>query len=162
MRSDIPTPADFGHHHYEDLRLETKDGERLAAFLVKPLPAPQPPARGIVVLMLHGNAGNIGYRVPIALRLVEDLGCHVLMLEYRGYGASTGTPDERGLLIDGLTALDYMHSRPDLRDARIVVYGQSLGGALGIQLVAGNQADGRIAGLILENTFTSIRKLIPT
>lgn len=111
--------------------------------------------------MFHGNAGNIGHRVPIAIRLQEGLCCNVLMLEYRGYGSSTGTPDEQGLLIDGQTGLDYIRDRPDLKNTKVVVYGQSLGGAVAIQLVAGNQGEGRIAGLILENTFTSMRKLIP-
>ena len=83
------------------------------------------------------------------------------MLEYRGYGTSTGNPDEKGLLIDGQTGLKYIRDREDLRDTQIIVYGQSLGGALAIQLVASNHANGRIAGLILENTFTSMRKLIP-
>lgn len=111
--------------------------------------------------MFHGNAGNIGYRVPIGVKLQEDNGCNVLMLEYRGYGVSTGKPDEKGLMIDGQAGLQYIRDRPDLKDARVVVYGQSLGGALAVGLVASNQGDNRIAGLILENTFTSIRKLIP-
>lgn len=111
--------------------------------------------------MFHGNAGNIGHRVPIAIKLQEDLGCNVLMLEYRGYGFSTGTPDEQGLLIDAQTGLDYIRQRADLKDTQIIVYGQSLGGAVSVQLVASNQQAGRIAGLILENTFTSMRKMIP-
>jgi hypothetical protein len=111
--------------------------------------------------MFHGNAGNIGHRVPIAIKLQEDLGCNVFMLEYRGYGFSTGTPDEHGLLVDGQTALDYIRKRADLKDTEIVVYGQSLGGAVSVQLVANNQMEDRIAGLILENTFTSMRKMIP-
>ena len=114
--------------------------------------------------MFHGNAGNIGHRVPIAIKLQEDLGCNVLMLEYRGYGLSTGTPDEHGLMLDAQTGLDYIRNRADIRDSMIVIYGQSLGGAVSIQLVAKNQdkGKGKIAGLILENTFTSMRKLIPT
>ena len=111
--------------------------------------------------MFHGNAGNIGHRVPIARALQESLGCNVLMLEYRGYGLSTGTPDENGLMIDAQTGLDWIRNREETKDTKIVVYGQSLGGAVSIKLVAQNQKAGDIAGLILENTFTSIRKLIP-
>lgn len=111
--------------------------------------------------MFHGNAGNIGHRVPIAKVLESSLGCNVLMLQYRGYGHSTGMPDEKGLMVDGQTGLEYIRQREELRKNKIVVYGQSLGGALSIQLVARNQKDGDIAALILENTFTSIRKLIP-
>ena len=83
------------------------------------------------------------------------------MLEYRGYGKSTGTPDEDGLTTDAQTALDYIRQRPDLKKSKLVIYGQSLGGAVAIKLVAENQHRGDIAGVILENTFVSIQKLIP-
>ena len=74
---------------------------------------------------------------------------------------STGTPDEKGLNIDAQAGLDWIRNNPETRNAPIVVYGQSLGGAVAIQLVAKNQKIGDIAGLILENTFLSIRKMIP-
>lgn len=74
---------------------------------------------------------------------------------------STGTPDEAGIKIDAQTGLDYLRQRSETRDTEIVVYGQSLGGAVAINLVATNEEQGDIAGLILENTFLSIRKLIP-
>jgi fermentation-respiration switch protein FrsA (DUF1100 family) len=111
--------------------------------------------------MFHGNAGNIGHRVPIAKAVQDTLQCNVFMLEYRGYGMSTGVPDEAGLKIDAQTGLDYLRHRPETRNTKIVVYGQSLGGAVAINLVASNQEPGDIGGLILENTFLSIRKLIP-
>lgn len=84
------------------------------------------------------------------------------MLQYRGYGLSTGTPNEKGINIDAQTGLDYIRSRHELRSTRIVLYGQSLGGAVSIGLGARNQKQGDIAGIILENTFTSMRKMIPS
>jgi fermentation-respiration switch protein FrsA (DUF1100 family) len=111
--------------------------------------------------MFHGNAGNIGHRVPIAKVLEENLGCNVFMLEYRGYGLSTGTPDENGINIDAQTALDYIRNQKETEGGKIIVYGQSLGGAAAIQLVAKNQEAGDIVAMILENTFTSIREMIP-
>ena len=111
--------------------------------------------------MFHGNAGNIGHRVPIAKILEENSGCSVLMLEYRGYGMSTGVPDEEGLMIDAQTGLDWLRNNESTKRNKIIIYGQSIGGAVAIQLVAKNQKDGDIVGLILENTFTSLRKLIP-
>ena len=111
--------------------------------------------------MFHGNAGNIGHRVPIAKVIEENAGCNVFMLEYRGYGLSTGTPDEAGIMLDVQTALDYVRQHNDTKDDKIVVYGQSLGGAAAVQLVAKNQEAGDVKGLILENTFTTMRKLIP-
>lgn len=111
--------------------------------------------------MFHGNAGNIGHRIPIAQVLEVSLGCTVLMLEYRGYGTSTGTPDEKGLAIDAQTGLDFIRSCEELKGHRIVIYGQSLGGAVATQLVVNNQEQGDIKALLLENTFTSIRDIIP-
>lgn len=155
----VPRPTQFGIPDYEDLRLPTPDGETLGAFFIRPSNGGF--ARNVTVLMFHGNAGNIGHRVPIAKVLEENIGCNVLMLEYRGYGMSTGTPSEKGLMIDAQTALDYIRNRKDITGTKIVVYGQSLGGAVAIQLVAKNQEARDVIGLILENTFTSIRKLIP-
>lgn len=95
------------------------------------------------------------------------------MLEYRGYGLSTGTPDENGINIDAQVALDYVRNHTEMSKTKIVIYGQSLGGAVSIRLLANNfekkaddnasekQNEQRIAGVILENTFLSIRKLIP-
>lgn len=111
--------------------------------------------------MFHGNAGNIGHRVPIAKVLEENLGCNVLMLEYRGYGLSTGDPNEEGINIDAQTALDYIRQQKETQSGKIIIFGQSLGGAVAIQLVARNQEAGDIVGLVLENTFTSIRDMIP-
>ena len=155
----FPRPPRFGISDFDELRIPTPDGETLSAFLIRP--SNKSLARNITVLMFHGNAGNIGHRVPIARVLEENLGCNVLMLEYRGYGLSSGTPNEEGLMIDAQTGLDYIRKREDTKGSKIVVYGQSLGGAVSIQLVARNQQDGDVVGLILENTFTSIRKLIP-
>jgi abhydrolase domain-containing protein 13 len=111
--------------------------------------------------MFHGNAGNIGHRLPIAKVLTADLGYNVFFVEYRGYGFSSGDPNEKGLNIDAQTALDYVRGREDLRNSKIVIYGQSLGGAVAINLVHRNQKEGDIAALVLENTFLSIRSLIP-
>ncbi|RAK71736.1 alpha/beta hydrolase [Aspergillus fijiensis CBS 313.89] len=159
-RTNIPKPQQFGITDYEELHLPTPDGETLHALFIRP--TRKRIAQDLTVLMFHGNAGNIGHRIPIAKILQEILGCNVLMLEYRGYGLSTGTPDEAGLKVDAQTGLDYLRQRAETKDSQIVVYGQSLGGAVAIDLVAKNQDKGAIAGLILENTFLSIRKLIPT
>jgi fermentation-respiration switch protein FrsA (DUF1100 family) len=158
-RTDVPLPSRFGITNAESIELPTPDGETLHAYLLRP--SNTSVARNITILLFHGNAGNIGHRLPIGKVLADSLGCSVLMLEYRGYGKSTGTPDEDGLTIDAQTGLDYIRQRPDLAGSKLVIYGQSLGGAVAIKLVAANQQQGDIAGVILENTFVSIRKLIP-
>lgn len=159
-RTDVPRPTQFGISDFEELMIPTPDGESLSAFFIRP--ANKQHARNVTFLMFHGNAGNIGYRLPIAKILEEELGCNILMLQYRGYGLSTGTPNEKGLAIDAQTGLDYIRQRAELRGTKIVLYGQSLGGAVSIGLAAKNQEQGDIAGVVLENTFLSIRKLIPS
>lgn len=159
-RNDVPRPSQYGMTDFEDLMIPTPDNETLSAFYIR---APKTLSkRKITVLMFHGNAGNIGHRVPIARMFIQSMGCSVFMLEYRGYGLSTGSPDEQGLMIDAQTAYDYIRRRAETRDNEIVVFGQSLGGAVAVQLVARNQGDPKLVGLVLENTFLSMRKLIPS
>ena len=155
----LPRPDQFGVTDWEDCKIITPDGETLNAFLIRP--SNKLLARDVTVLMFHGNAGNIGHRVPIAKKLMEDNGCNILMLECRGYGLSTGEPDESGFIIDAQTSLDYLRQHNSTKGNDIVVYGQSIGGALAVQLVAKNLEADDIKGLILENTFVSMRKLIP-
>ncbi len=158
-RTEIPRPSQFGIKDFEELVIPTSDGEKLSAFYIR---GPRGGRNAqTTVLMFHGNAGNIGHRLPIARMLLNLTGCNIFMLEYRGYGLSTGEPDEGGLLIDAQTALDYLRERAETSDHNLIVYGQSLGGAVSIKLVARNQHVGDIVGLVLENTFLSMRKLIP-
>lgn len=159
-RTEVPRPPQFGIENYEELMLPTPDGETINAFLVKPENKAR--ARSVTMISFHGNAGNVGHRLPIAKVLANDLQCNTLMVEYRGYGLSTGTPNEKGLAIDAQTALDFVRQRDDLKGSKIIVYGQSLGGAVSIDLVAKNRGTGDIKGLILENTFLSIAKMIPS
>lgn len=155
----VPRPNQFGISDYEDLRIPTPDGEFISAFFIRP--SNRRKAKNLTVLMFHGNAGNIGHRVPIAKVLQENLDCNVLMAEYRGYGLSTGIPDEKGINVDAQTALDYLRNQKETQGGGIIVYGQSLGGAVAIQLVARNQEPTDIKAIILENTFTSLRDMIP-
>ena len=115
----------------------------------------------MTVLMLHGNAGSIHMRLPIAKNLADGMGVKVLLLEYRGYGLSNGEPDETGLNRDAQAGLDWLRNHNETRHTSFVIYGQSLGGAVALSLCNRNQSAGDIAGLILENTFLSMRKLIP-
>jgi hypothetical protein len=82
------------------------------------------------------------------------------MLSYRGYGLSDGSPSEKGLRIDAQTALDYIIYDSCLGRSPIILYGQSIGGAVAIDLASRNPLT--IRALILENTFTSLPALIPS
>ncbi|TYJ58915.1 hypothetical protein B9479_000348 [Cryptococcus floricola] len=111
------------------------------------------------VVMFHANAGNMGHRVLLARNFNVDHRCNVFMLSYRGYGLSEGTPSEHGLKLDIQAAMKYVEAHPILGDTKIILYGQSLGGAA--CLYAGSKNKDIVSGLILENTFFSFTTLIP-
>ncbi|KAF9436609.1 bem46 protein, variant, partial [Entomortierella beljakovae] len=75
------------------------------------------------------------------------------------YGLSEGFPTEKGLKIDAQTALDYIKDHPVIGKTKLVAYGQSIGGAVSIDIVAKNES--KFSGLIVENTFLSLPKVIP-
>jgi fermentation-respiration switch protein FrsA (DUF1100 family) len=135
---------------YEDVWLVTKDGVRLHSWFIKA----QPSVRGPTVLFFQENAGNIAHRLEFVDQMMNHLNCNVFMLSYRGYGASAGFPSQHGLTLDAQAALDFLLERADIDHSRIVVFGRSLGGAVGSALVANNP--GKVSALVLENTFTSI------
>ncbi|MEE8558002.1 MAG: alpha/beta hydrolase [Myxococcota bacterium] len=129
----------------EDVFLQAEDGVRLHAYY---LPSPGA-TRGL--LFLHGNAGNASHRLPNAAEL-SRLGVHVLLLDYRGYGRSEGTPSEVGVYADARAALAHLVEVRRIPESRIVLFGRSLGGAVAVDLAQGLP----LAGLILESTFTSV------
>ncbi|MEA3017547.1 MAG: uncharacterized protein QOI38_2269 [Sphingomonadales bacterium] len=122
-----------------------RDGSRLTGWWVPP-PNPGAP----VVLLVHGRSGNIATRAGIARRLATD-GFGILAFDYRGYGASAGTPSERAIGEDTLTAYDWLRSQ-GVPPERIVVVGQSLGNAPAARLAALRP----IAGLLLASPFMSL------
>lgn len=108
------------------------------------------------IIYFHGNAGNMSHRLQNAAGLFHTCQCNIFLVEYRGYGLSTGTPSEHGFRMDARAAFDYLFTRHDLDLNQIVVFGRSLGGAVAIDLAAEAEYSQRIMCVILENTFTSI------
>jgi fermentation-respiration switch protein FrsA (DUF1100 family) len=130
---------------FEDLRLAAADGTSLHAWFV-PL-EPDSPA----VVFCHGNAGNISHRLD-KLMLLRRAGASVLLFDYRGYGRSSGRPDESGTYLDAEAAYRWLAEQKKVPSGRIVIHGESLGGAVAMELALRRRA----AGLILESTFTSV------
>jgi fermentation-respiration switch protein FrsA (DUF1100 family) len=151
------SPADIGLE-YEDVHIDTADGERLHGWYV---PAGEAPG---VLLFFHGNAGNISHRLESIL-IFNRLGLDVLIVDYRGYGQSTGSPTEQGTYRDARAAWDYLVETREKAPADIVVFGRSLGGAVGAWLAAGLKADEQPAAVIIESSFSSgadmARRLYP-
>ncbi|KAJ7168816.1 Alpha/Beta hydrolase protein [Mycena filopes] len=109
------------------------------------------------IIMFHGNAMTYPDLVPVA-RAFLLLGCNVLMVSYRGYADSEGTPSENGLSKDAQAAIDYVEADAELSRAPIILYGLSLGGAVAIKAASERPAD--ISALIIENTFESLPRVV--
>lgn len=145
---DRPPPAGA-----EQIWLTAQDGSRVEGWLFLPS-SPQPaPA----VLFIHGNSDYIESKLEYADLYLES-GYAVLLMEYRGYRRSTGTPTEAALREDAEAFYDVLASRREIDPARISVHGVSLGGAIAAEVAAARQAH----SLILQSTFPSIRDLLAT
>eukprot|EP00696_Hemimastix_kukwesjijk_P012271 gnl/Hemi2/25392_TR8547_c0_g1_i1.p1 gnl/Hemi2/25392_TR8547_c0_g1~~gnl/Hemi2/25392_TR8547_c0_g1_i1.p1 ORF type:complete len:483 (+),score=74.69 gnl/Hemi2/25392_TR8547_c0_g1_i1:193-1449(+) len=153
-RSLTATPAKY-NLQFDDLTLRTQDSVRLHAWFIKCNDAYQ---LAPTVLFFQGNAGNIAHRLDNAALLVTQAHCNVLMLSYRGYGLSEGSPSEEGLILDAQCALDHLLARSDIDPRQIFLFGRSLGGAVAIALATQRQS--QLCGLLLENTYTSILDMI--
>lgn len=132
---------------FEDVAIDVEQDVKLHGWFIKS--AKQPAAA--TVLFSHGNAGNIADRVD-RIRTWKTLGVDVLLYDYRGFGRSTGEPDEEGTYRDGRAAYDYLLKTRGVDPARLVLMGESLGCAISIQLAL----DRKAAGLVLEAPFASI------
>lgn len=132
----------------KDVWFHAADGVRLHGWLVT---APQSSA---VLLVCHGNAGNLLHRLEFIAELYRR-GVSVFMFDYRGYGQSDGTPSEPGLYQDALAAYDVLAQR-HVPPERIVLMGTSLGAAVATELATKRKA----AGLILETPFPSIAAMV--
>jgi len=134
---------------FADLEIPTSDGERLHGWWV-------PAERATLghALFLHGNAGNVADRAPHA-ELLAAAGFDVLVFDYRGYGRSSGRPSEQGTYLDARAALAALLERGGVRPERVVYVGESLGGAVALELALHAPP----AGLVLQSTFTSIRDM---
>ena len=142
------TPEQAGMR-YRDLETETADGERLHGWWIV--------ARGGALghlLLCHGNAGNIGDRVLHAA-LLTAVGFDVLLFDYRGYGRSSGRPNEAGTYRDARAALRCLLAQPNVDPTRVFYLGESLGGAVALDLALACAP----AGLVLLSAFTGVREL---
>lgn len=132
----------------ESVELVTDDGLRLGAWFLPSASAGQP---GPAVLVANGNAGNRGHRLPLARALV-DLGYHVLLFDYRGYGGNPGSPSEVGLRADARAAARALMARPEADPERVAYFGESLGAAV----LGGLATELRPAALVLRSPPPSI------
>jgi fermentation-respiration switch protein FrsA (DUF1100 family) len=140
----IGDPADWGMP-FEDVYFSTADGVKLNGWFV-------PGSERVTLLWCHGNAGNISYRLDNLKLLHDRLALNVFIFDYGGYGRSQGKPSEVGTYHDAESALAYLHSRQDIDQDAVVIFGRSLGGAIAVDLASKHQC----LGFILESTFSSM------
>ena len=141
------TPKSYGLA-FEPAEIRTADGETLQAWWV-----PADNARGIV-LFFHGNAGNISHRLDYLL-MFNRLHYSTLIVDYRGYGGSTGRPSEEGTYRDAEAAWEYLRHSRSVRPRDLIIAGESLGGAVATWLAAKVQP----RAVLLHSTFTSVNDL---
>jgi fermentation-respiration switch protein FrsA (DUF1100 family) len=141
-------PAELGLDA-KDVVFETEDGETLHSWWFRTGADPLGH-----VLLFHGNAGNIGDRLLHA-RLLTDAGLDVFSFDYRGYGRSTGSPDEEGTYRDARAARVALLRQEGVAEDGVFYVGESLGGGVAVALAV--EAPPR--GLVLLSTFTSVRDM---
>ncbi|WP_152205266.1 alpha/beta hydrolase [Marinobacter changyiensis] len=139
---------------YEDVYLETGDGETLHGWWL--------PSEGAAkghIYFLHGNAQNISSHL-LNVAWLPERGYNVFLIDYRGYGQSTGAPDIEGTLHDAETGLRWLVNNRDPKP--IALMGQSLGGALGIALASEwsqRSEEPALNAVILDGTFSGFRTI---
>ena len=143
-RDIFQDPSDFGLE-FEDVYLTTSDGVRIHGWFV-------PGSGGPTLVWFHGNGGNISHRVDNIAGLNRRLGVSILIIDYRGYGLSEGSPTEQGTYLDAEAAVAHALSRPDVDPERVVLFGRSLGCAVAAEMAVRHDA----YAVVLESPFTSV------
>jgi len=163
QKSFIFYPSDIYTSPPEQLKIEevfikTSDGEKLHAWWmpIRQSTGQADPAHE-TVLFFHGNAGNLTDRT-FRLDIFNKLGLNTLIIDYRGYGKSSGQiKKEQDLYTDGLAAWDYLIEEKKIKSENIIIWGRSLGGAIAVDLAQ----EKNVNAVILEATFASIYGVVP-
>lgn len=147
-----PAPASPGPDdpRIQQIWIDADDGSRVEAWY-QPGAGASADKPGPAYIYFHGNGDTVDKMWWIAGQTVPR-GFSTLVVEYRGYGRSTGEPSETALIADSLEFYDWLAARPEVDRKRIVLHGASLGGAVAIAVAAERPA----AALVLDCTFTSM------
>jgi fermentation-respiration switch protein FrsA (DUF1100 family) len=129
-----------------DVVLTSADGAQIHGWWL-----PCPGATG-ALLYLHGNAGNLSARGDSIVRLRETLRLPVLIIDYPGFGKSSGTPSEAGCYAAADAAYDWLTREQKIAPAEIVLFGKSLGGGVATHLASRKEH----RALVLAKTYTSL------
>lgn len=140
-------PKDIGLD-YEDVIVTTKDMVQINGWFI-------PSKTALATLIFcHGNAGNISHRME-KIKIFNELNLDVLIFDYRGYGISKGRPSEKGLYLDAEGAYNYLVNKKRVPPVKTIVYGESLGSAVALDLAGKHE----VGGIIIEGGFTSVKDM---
>ena len=147
-RRPYRSPADLHLSGVSEIWLNTSDGEQIATWQIKPRPGMP------TILYLHGNNCNLSNRLERVSCFLRD-GYGLCLVSFRGYGISTGRPSEQNNVNDALLAYDTLRKK-GVEHADIIVYGESLGTGVAVQVAAQRS----VGAVILEAPYTSLRDLV--
>lgn len=142
---DLGLPEQYGAIGFRVVTLQAEDGVSLITWHHLAAPGFS------TIIYCHGNAGHLGFRVA-KYQALADAGFGVLALEYRGFGTSGGSPTEQGLYADARAAVRYATDSLAIPLHNILMYGESLGSGVAVQMAT----EFRMGGLILEAPYTSV------
>ena len=138
-------PEKYGLKEIKEVFIETQDNLKLLAWFQKPK------HNNPILIYLHGNSYDIGERAYKIERYINN-GWGVFLLSWRGYSGNKGTPTEKNLYIDGQAAIDWVNKNTSYRKTDIILYGESLGCGVAVELCLQD----KFKSVILEAPFTSI------
>lgn len=133
---------------FEDVYVKTEDGVRINGWFI-----PHSNAK-YTLLFFHGNAGNIGHRLE-KLLMLRNTGSNIFIIDYRGFGKSEGKVSEKGLYLDAKAAYNYLVDSRRILPEQIILYGESLGTAVVINLAA----NAKVKAIIVEGAFSRGRDM---
>lgn len=148
LSKDFRFGGDFGA---EEIFLKAADGETINGLFY---PAPQEDGNGSVILYLHGNTGDLSQWQYTAQEFVP-LGYAFCMIDYRGFGKSTGSLSEEGVYTDAEAAYVYLVHTKGYAPHQIILYGRSIGTGIAAELATRHA----VKGLVLESPYASLKKL---
>ena len=140
---------------FDDITIETEDDVRLAGWLIhqgaKTKDHP-------TLIYMHPSSGNIGHRLAWAENIYFNLGLNIVLVGYRGYGHSEGSPSEKGLQKDADAIIKWTLKNPKINQQQVFLFGSQLGGAVAAYGAQSNE--NQLKGLILENTFYNFKSAV--
>jgi len=146
---EYTTPTADGYK-YEEVQFQSKDGTKLSGWFI--------PAKGKAlgtVIHFHGNAQNMSAHYSFVSWLPAN-GFNLFVFDYRGYGKSEGKVSRKGIYEDSIAAVETIKTRADIDQNKIILFGQSIGGANVLAVAGRNHFDG-VVGIATDSAFASYK-----